>query len=81
MTDSVFEDVVQVVRDRFDEYEGPITPALTAADVAQWDSLAHVQFMVTLEQIFHIRFRSEEINGFANLGELTEAIRRKMAGS
>lgn len=71
--------VTEIVRDLFDEYEGPVTRALTAGQVPQWDSLAHVQLIVMIEQAFGIRFASNEIHEFANLGELLDSIARKTA--
>jgi acyl carrier protein len=63
-----------LIRDLFDEYDGPITRDLTAAQVPQWDSLGHVQLMVGVEQAFGVRFATAEIRKFANLGELIDAI-------
>jgi acyl carrier protein len=66
-----------LIRDLFDEYDGPITRDLTAAQVPQWDSLGHVQLMVGVEQAFGVRFATAEIRKFANLGELIDAIDKK----
>jgi acyl carrier protein len=66
-----------LIRDLFDEYDGPITRDLTAAQVPQWDSLGHVQLMVGVEQAFGLRFATAEIRKFANLGELIDAIDKK----
>lgn len=76
-TDTLPDELVEIVRTLFDEYEGPVTPALTAADVEQWDSLANVQMMVLVEQAFGIRFTTNEIAGLANLGELSALIAQK----
>ncbi|MGC9954215.1 MAG: acyl carrier protein [Rhizomicrobium sp.] len=67
------------IRDLFDEYSGPVTRQLTAKDVRQWDSLGHVQLMVAIEQAFGIRFNSNEVRKFANVGELVDAIAGKKA--
>ncbi len=66
-----------IVRTLFDEYDGPVGPGLTAADVEQWDSLANVQMMVLAEQTFAVRFTTAEIAGLANLGEMAALIRQK----
>jgi acyl carrier protein len=67
----------EIVRDLFDEYEGPVTRALCARDVSQWDSLMNVQFMVLIEQAFGIRFSTREVGQFQNLGELLDAVKLK----
>ena len=69
--------VSELLRDLFDEYEGPITPSLTAKKVPQWDSLGHVQLMVLIEQAFGIRFSADQIGKFRDLGELITAIDMK----
>jgi acyl carrier protein len=75
--DDTLQKVAGIIRDLFDEYDGPITRDLTAASVPQWDSLGHVQLMVAVEQLMGIRFKSDEIRSFASLGDLIDAIDRK----
>ena len=66
-----------IVRDLFDDYDGPVTRDLSARDVAQWDSLANVQFVVLVEQAFGIRFHSREVGQFKNIGELLDVVASK----
>jgi len=73
------ERITRIVRDLFDEYHGPVTPTLSARDVAQWDSLMNVQFLVLVEQAFGIRFSSREVGQFRNIGELLAALKTKRA--
>jgi acyl carrier protein len=68
-----------IIRDLFDEYEGPVTRDLSASDVAQWDSLANVQFVVLVEQAFGIRFHTREVGQFKNIGELLDMAATKRA--
>jgi len=75
--DQTLGKVTEIIRDLFDEYQGPVTRDLTAASVPQWDSLGHVQLVVLVEQIFGIRFNANEIGKFQNLGELIDAIGNK----
>lgn len=70
-----------IIRDMFDEYDGPISRSLTATEVAQWDSLAHVQLIVAIERACRIRFNSGEIRNFENLGELIDAVDRKKSSA
>ena len=66
-----------IIRDLFDEYDGPVTLGLTAEKVDQWDSLAHVQLIVMIEKAFGVRFASGEIGGLKNLGALAELVTSK----
>jgi acyl carrier protein len=66
--DGVFLDPVQV------------TPALTAKDVPEWDSLLHVSLVLAIESAFKVRFRVGEVEGTRNIGELAALIERRLAG-
>jgi acyl carrier protein len=55
--------------------------ATTAADVDGWDSIANVEIMVGLEKEFGIRFRTGEMTGAANVGELVERIAKRLPGA
>ena len=50
----------------------------TADDVEDWDSLSHIELIVALEKHFGIRFRSDEIQNFSNVGAMSEAILTKL---
>jgi len=52
---------------------------LTANDVDNWDSLNHVNLMITIEGEFGIRFTNTEISSLANVGELIRMINSKLA--
>jgi len=74
---TIYTRITPILRTLFDEYEGPVGPTLNAKQVAQWDSLANVQFMVLVEQEFGIRFRTEEITSLPTLGALVQLIAKK----
>lgn len=71
--------VTEIIRDLFDEYSGPVTRELSAKQVPQWDSLAHVQLMVMVENACGVKFTSQEIRQFKNLGDLLDLIAEKKA--
>lgn len=73
------EKMTEIIRDLFDEYAGPVTCALSAGDVEQWDSLANVQLVVLMEQSFGIRFSTNEVGEFKTLGELLDIVKAKRA--
>jgi acyl carrier protein len=74
---SDLEKMTEIVRDLFDEYAGPVSRTLSARDVAQWDSLANVQFVVLIEQSFGVRFSTAEVGQFKNVGELLDIVQVK----
>ena len=73
----ILAELEDIVRDLFDEYQGPVTEDLSAHDVEQWDSLGNVQFVVLIEKTMDVRFSTEEMASLSNLGELMTLIERK----
>tara|TARA_B100001063_G_C16433820_1_gene390167 strand:+ start:217 stop:480 length:264 start_codon:yes stop_codon:yes gene_type:complete len=42
--------------------------------IANWDSLANVKLLVTVEKVLELRFRTSDITGLADVGELISVI-------
>jgi acyl carrier protein len=49
---------------------------LTANDIEEWDSLAHVSLVVSVEKVFNIRFDAGEVTAAKNVGDLINLIER-----
>ena len=54
-----------------------LTPALSAKDVPEWDSLTHISLLLAVEKAFGIRFRVGEVEGTRNVGEFADLIARR----
>jgi acyl carrier protein len=67
----------QIFQEVFDDEQLSIGPETTADDIEGWDSLTHIQLLVTIEKAFRIRFNTGEIAGLANVGEMVELIARR----
>ncbi len=77
MSQTTLDKITEQIRDLFDEYEGPVTRETSAADIPQWDSLAHVQLIVMVEQATGVRFTTTEIQDFRTLGDMVDTVERK----
>ncbi|MBP3228389.1 MAG: acyl carrier protein [Bacteroidaceae bacterium] len=77
-TPDIYSRLTAVFRDVFDDDALTLTPATSAADIDEWDSLSHVQLIVAVEQEFGLRFTSREILRWQNVGEMAEAIAAKL---
>jgi acyl carrier protein len=56
-----------------------VTPALSAKDVEEWDSLFNVSLIIAVENAFQVRFRAGETEATRNVGELADLILRRLA--
>jgi acyl carrier protein len=56
-----------------------VTPALSAKDVEEWDSLAHVSLIVGVEKAFGVKFRVGEVEATKNVGDLAALLQRRLA--
>ncbi len=57
-----------------------LTPALSAKDVPEWDSLIHISLVVSVEKAFSIRFRVGEVETTKNIGEFADLILKRAEG-
>jgi acyl carrier protein len=75
------EDIMAQLRelmiDVFDVDDLQITPATSAEDVEEWDSLSHVRLVVAVERKFGIKFKNSEIEGLKSVGDLVNLIEAK----
>lgn len=55
-----------------------LTPALSARDVPEWDSLMHISLLVAVEKAFSVRFRVGEVETARNTGEFADLIIKRM---
>jgi len=55
-----------------------LTPAISAKDVPEWDSLMHISLMVAVEKEFSVRFRVGEVEITRNVGEFADLILKRM---
>lgn len=68
----------QVMRELFDDDDLEIRDDLTAEEVPDWDSLAHVRLIVAVEKEFGVRFSSGEVGDIEDVGALVRLIEGKL---
>ena len=77
-TDEIMKRLNEVFAEVMENPDIQISKNTSSADVPEWDSLNHIMLVVEIEKAFDIHFVSGEVNGFRNVGEMAESIRKKL---
>jgi acyl carrier protein len=56
-----------------------LSASLSAKDVAGWDSIKQVEIIMETEQRFGVRFASNEVDSFRNVGDIVATLMRRVA--
>lgn len=75
---NIIEKLNKIFQTVFDDNEISIRPEMTADDIDGWDSLSHVNLIVAVENLFHIKFTQRELLVFRNIGDLLKGIEAKV---
>jgi len=70
-----------IFRELFNDDSLNITEATTADDIDGWDSIAHVNLIVAIEQEFGIAVPLGELEGLKNVGHMAALIDDKIGGA
>lgn len=72
--EEVFEKLNEVFRDVFDDDDITVTDTTTADDIDDWDSLSHINLIVSIENEFGMKFSMGETTHLKNVGEMVDII-------
>lgn len=73
----IFAKLTEIFQDVLDNDEIVVTAETKADDIEEWDSLTNIQLVVAIEKAFGIKFKSSEIMGWSNVGEMVDSICNK----
>ncbi len=77
MEDPILTGLTSVFREVFDDDDLVLKPELTAGDVDGWDSLAHIQLILSVQRAFGVKFTPVEMSRLKNVGDLIALTKRK----
>jgi acyl carrier protein len=71
--------LTEIFREVFMDDTIVLTDQLTANDVEGWDSFAHLNIILAVENSFDIAISDEESPGLKNIGDMIQLIRNKLS--
>lgn len=77
----IYKTLTEIFHDVFDDDSIVLKPDMSAADVAEWDSLNHLNIIAASEIRFKVKFRNAEVEAFRNVGDFVAAIGSKLAAT
>ena len=77
---SILSIIQKIAREILDDPSIVLLDHETVDHVAGWDSIAHVQIMMEVEDSLGVKFTVQELSEFADLGELIDTIIERQDG-
>ena len=77
--DEILAELQEIFRDILDQPDLTLTRASNASNVEDWDSLAHINLLTTIEKHFKIKFALGELQELKNVGDMIDLIQLKLA--
>lgn len=72
--EDVYSKLTEVFRTVFDDDTITLNDQTTSADIEDWDSLEHIDLIVSIEKAFSMKFTMSETTGMKNVGEMVDII-------
>ncbi len=74
----IFDEVVKICRETFENDEPEITESTSAKDIRKWDSLFHVILINAVEQHFDVKFDLDDMLEMTTVGKICDAVYLKL---
>lgn len=76
--EEIFNRLTKVFQDVFDDEEISLTDNTVSSDIEDWDSLNHINLVVSVEKEFGIKFSMGETQKMKNVGEMVSIIQERI---
>ena len=74
----IFNKVQDVFIDVFDDENLEINNSTNSEHIEEWDSLNHIQLVLSIEKFFSVRFKTGEIQSLKDVGEMIDMLEEKI---
>jgi acyl carrier protein len=76
--DNILEELQEIFRDVLDQPDLVLTRSSNASNVDDWDSLAHINLVTSIEKRYKIRFALGELQDLKDVGDMIDLIEAKL---
>ena len=77
--EKVLQELQPIFQDIFDDDELTVTNETDASQVEDWDSLAQIRLVASIEKKFAVKFTFAELQDLKNVGDMVDLIHKKLA--
>ena len=74
----ILKQINVIFKDVLDNDDINVQENTTANDIEEWDSLTHIQLVVAIEKYFKVKFTTQEIQQWKNVGEICASINNRL---
>ncbi len=74
----VFEKLNTIFRNNFDDETITLSEETCSDDIEDWDSLEQINLVVSIQEVFKVKFNIEEVNTIQNVGGMVDFILEKL---
>lgn len=74
----ILKEINDIFIEIIDNNDVVLSESTTAEDIDEWDSLTHIQIIVSLEKHFKLRFESQEIQEWKNIADIINSVIEKL---
>ncbi len=75
----IISELNPIFKDVLDQDDLVLTPESSAETVEDWDSLAHINLVMSIEKQYKISFGLAELQDLKNVGEMAALILKKLS--
>tara|TARA_Y100000588_G_scaffold96472_1_gene104507 strand:+ start:6443 stop:6682 length:240 start_codon:yes stop_codon:yes gene_type:complete len=79
MKEEQLENLIEIFRILFNNNTLILNDDTVASDVPGWDSVNHINLMISIEEEFGVKFTNNEVATMQNFGELKILLNRKLS--
>jgi acyl carrier protein len=76
--EKILEGMQEIFRDIFDDAALIINRETSSEDIEDWDSLAQINLVVSMEKEFKVKFTLLELANLHNVGDMADLIENKL---